>query len=146
VCLLQERTRHANDLAVRIAFRFHQSVSVFHRRANIRMTKQLLLNTYRRTGCIQPRAVRVTERVPADGLESDLLPGGTNVVLLDRARVIAAISERAREDPVARGLRATLLTPPSCIVGTSHRRRAGQRTHDRLTLLGGFRECASPRN
>jgi len=47
---LQERTCHANDLAVRVALRFHQRVAVPHRRANIRMTEKLLLHSDRRTG------------------------------------------------------------------------------------------------
>ena len=82
MCLLQERSCHADHFAVRIAFRFYQRIGVLHCRANAGITKQFLQNTNRRTGCIQPCAKRVTERVPTDRLESEFLVNTTNMVLL----------------------------------------------------------------
>ena len=54
--MLQNRTRrHAYDLAVGITLRLHQRISVHvHGRADLGVTRQLLLDADRRSRCVQP--------------------------------------------------------------------------------------------
>jgi hypothetical protein len=74
---------HLHDLAVGFPLRGRHRLSVdIHRRLDRRVTHQLLLHLHRRAGLVQPRTVRVAERVPAD---SPVLPGNglTLILLLD---------------------------------------------------------------
>ena len=59
-----------NDSRIGLALRFHKRVAVYvHRGRDLSVPHEFLLHSHRCPGVVQPRTVRVTERVPANFAE-----------------------------------------------------------------------------
>ena len=71
---------------------------------NVRVSHELLLHAHGRSGFVQPRTVRVAERVESDSSKSQLQTRRYQIVGTNRIGVQGSASRRTGKEPLSLGL------------------------------------------
>src|SRR5271165_3803809 len=104
--------QHAlHDGCVGFALRFHEGSAIdVHRGRDVRVTHEFLLYAERRTSLVEPSAVAVTQRMPADGsVNLGTRRSSLEHLLPERTRIVRFVCSWAGKDPVSLRLWAKTL-------------------------------------